>query len=197
LTYKAIVFDLGQVVFSAGFNKRYSLLCDKYHIKSDESVFKEFRDIWNKAKIGEIDSEEFFSAIANKLHTSSDEVKKVLIESISLNEKIRDLILKLSERYKIGILTNNIKEFYEADLNLWNFEEIGEVVASFKVGVAKPDLKAIELILEKLNLEKEDIIFVDDHNETTSKYNKLGIRSITYDGYDELIINLKNWGIEL
>lgn len=197
MTYKAIIFDLGQVVFRAGFNKKYDLLCEKYNIKPNDSLFQEFREIWNSAKIGKVNSEEFFSAIANKLNTDPKEVKELLISGISLNENVKDLILKLRNRYKIGILTNNIKEFYEADLKLWNFEEIGEVVASFKTGVAKPDPEAIQLILDKLNVTKEETIFIDDHNETTSKYNKIGIRSITYDGYDELLINLRNLGVEV
>lgn len=197
MTYKAIIFDLGRVVFRAGFSRRYELLCKKYNVEPDESLFQEFREIWNKAKVGEIESEIFFSAVANKLNISAGEVKDVLVGDITLNENVRDLIIKLSERYKIGILTNNIKEFYEADLKLWNFEEVGEVISSFKAGVAKPDIKAMEMILEKLGIQKEDAIFVDDNNDTTSKYNKLGVRSITFRGYDELIINLKNWGVEI
>jgi len=161
------------MIIVAGFNKKYDLLCEKYNIKPNDSLFQEFREIWNSAKIGKVNSEEFFSAIANKLNTDPKEVKELLISGISLNENVKDLILKLRNRYKIGILTNNIKEFYEADLKLWNFEEIGEVVASFKTGVAKPDPEAIQLILDKLNVTKEETIFIDDHNETTSKYNKI------------------------
>ncbi len=173
------------------------MLCAKYKLEHSEGLFQEFRDIWNKAKIGAIDSKEFFIAAANKLGTSPEEVEQVLREDISLNENVKNLILDLSKKYKIGFLTNNIKEFYEADKSLWNFEEVGEVVASFKEGVKKPDIEAIELILERMGLQKEEALFIDDHNDTTSKYNKAGIRSITFDGYDELLINLRNLGVEL
>ena len=197
MTYKAIIFDLGQVVYKAGFTRRYELLCKQYNVEPSTSLFQEFRGIWNKVKIGKADSSEFFSAIANKIKISPEEVKKTLVEDISLNEKVRDLILKLKEKYKIGILTNNIKDFYEADLELWNFEEVGEVVASFKEGIKKPDTEAIELMLKRLNISKEEAVFIDDHNDTTSRYNKFGVRSITFTGYDELLINLKSLGIEV
>ncbi|MCD4759525.1 HAD-IA family hydrolase [archaeon] len=180
---KAIVFDLGGVIFHAVFD--------------DIEVFQKFVPEWNKAKTGEITQEDFYETISKATKATKDEVKKKFLAEIKLDEDMKNLILTLKENYKIGILTNTIEDLYNEDKKLWNFEEIAEVITSFKEHVAKPHPDAIDLMLKKLGVEREDIIFVDDHPDTIEKYSNTGITCIKFTGYKQLLKKLKNMDIKI
>ena len=116
---------------------------------------------------------------------------------MTIDESIKTLILKLKEKYKIGFLTNNIGDLYDKNLELWNIEEVGETVVSFKDKVIKPENEAIELIIKKLNVNNNEVVFIDDNKDTVERYTKSGIKSITFKDYDKLIVNLRNFGVEI
>ena len=105
--------------------------------------------------------------------------------------------MKLKETYKIGFLSNNIEDLYNQNIKLWNIEEIGETVTSFKDKIIKPELEAMELILKKLNENKDEVVFIDDNKDTVERYTKAGIKSITFKDYTKLIVNLKNFGVKI
>lgn len=180
---KAIIFDLGGVLFNNPF--------------SSNKFFTNYRKEWNKTKMGEITSEEFYKIIAEKENKTVEELKNESYTQMTIDESIKILILKLKEKYKIGFLTNNIKDLYEKNLKLWNIEEAGKVVTSFKDKVIKPETDAIELIIKKLNVNKEEVVFVDDNKDTIERYTRAGIKSITFKDYDKLIVNLRNFGVEI
>jgi FMN phosphatase YigB (HAD superfamily) len=182
LTYKAIIFDLGSVIFSAGF--------------LGYGIFSKAGDIWNLAKVNEISCDEMYSLISKRIDMNKEKLKDLFLTKNELLPKIKELIIKLSEKYKIGFLTNIIEDVYNKDLQLWNFEEVGPVVASFIDKVKKPDTNAIDLIIKKLKIDKSDVIFIDDNRNTVEKYNKYGVKSIKYNNYENLIQNLKELGIK-
>jgi len=180
---KAIIFDLGGVIFDPHF--------------SSNKFFTNYRKEWNKTKIGEITSEEFYKIIAERENKTIEEIKSESYYQMTIDESIKTLILKLKEKYKIGFLTNNIGDLYDKNLELWNIEEVGETVVSFKDKVIKPENEAIELIIKKLNVNNNEVVFIDDNKDTVERYTKSGIKSITFKDYDKLIVNLRNFGVEI
>jgi len=194
---KAIIFDLGGVIFNANINSDYLSLCKKYNIQNTTNLFDAFRVEWDKAKVSEISCDEFYESIAKKIRAKPREIRSVFVDHIDLNEQMRDLVLALKETYKIGILTNTIEDLYNATLQVWNFEDIAEVITSFKEHVAKPSEEAITLMLKKLGVEKEEVVFIDDHEDTIKKYSDLAIACILFEGYEKLITKLEKVGIKI
>ena len=180
---KAIIFDLGGVIFDPHF--------------SSNKFFTNYRKEWNKVKIGEITSEEFYKIIAEKENKEVEEIKSESYGNMTLDESIKNLILKLKEKYKIGFLSNNMDDLYNQNLKLWNIEEVGEIVVSFRDKVIKPEIEAIELMIKKLNVNKEEVVFIDDNKDTVERYTKAGVKSITFREYDKLIVNLRNFGVKI
>lgn len=180
---KAIIFDLGGVIFDPHF--------------SSNKFFTNYKKEWNKAKIGEITCDEFYQIISEKENKTLEEVREESYGHMTVDESIKSLILKLKETYKIGFLSNNIEDLYDRNIKLWNVEEVGETVTSFKDKIVKPELEAIELMIKKLNVEKSEVIFIDDNKDTVERYTKAGIKSIAFKDYTKLIVNLKNFGVKI
>ncbi|MFH1377058.1 MAG: HAD-IA family hydrolase [Candidatus Woesearchaeota archaeon] len=192
---KAIVFDLGGVVYSADFYRFVENACIK-HGKEFTKFFEEFRDGWNKTKVDKMSCADFYKLIADRIGCSIEEAKSYLVD-IKLDERIKKLILDLKKNYKIGILTNTIEDMYKKELELWNFEEIAEAVVSNRDKVKKPDNESIDLIIKKLGVEKDEIVFVDDSERTIEAYSKYGIKCIKFENYEQLAEDLKKLGVEV
>lgn len=74
-----------------------------------------------------------------------------------------DTVLKLKEKYKIGILTNG------AHLAQWGKIErsglmpyVDAIVVSEDAGVRKPDVRIFEMMADKLGLKCEECVYVGD-----------------------------------
>ena len=193
---KAIVFDLGNVIFSSThMSERYKVLCGK-HNKECNRFFEDFGKEWDLAKVGKIPCKELYSAMSEKIGCTLKEAEEFVSGHNHLREEMKKLVLKLKEGYKIGILTNVVEDKYKRKLKLWNFEKVAEVVASCRAGVAKPDKEAIDLIIKKLKLNKDEIVFIDDHPDTIQKYRDYGVKDVLFKNYNKLIQDLNKLEIK-
>ena len=79
------------------------------------------------------------------------------------NEALLEFIAKLSKDYKIGLLSNAgtswVKDSFLTSEQVGLFDDM---VLSFEVGLTKPDLAIYRLACERLNIEPEEGVFVDD-----------------------------------
>ena len=193
---KAIIFDIGGVIYDInGIAKEYSILCKKVKIVG-EAPWKDFREEWNKTKINQMSCLGFYKIIADKLKVSNNEIKSIFINNVKIDYDMKKLILKLKENYKIEILSNIISDLLIKDLELWNFKQIAKVVTSCEDKVKKPDTEAINLIINKLKVKKEEVIFIDDSKKTIEAYSKLGIKCILFENKNQLIKELNKLGVQ-
>tara|TARA_Y100000310_G_C20700481_1_gene829282 strand:- start:2587 stop:3177 length:591 start_codon:yes stop_codon:yes gene_type:complete len=191
---KAIIFDLaGVIVDISGISKGYQELCEK-HNKSTEKPWKKFREEWNKMKIDELSCDDYYVVVASELGISPEEIKNIFMDGIKINNEVKNLILELKENYKIGVLSNTTKDILNKDLELWDFREVAEVVTSCDDKVKKPDLEAMDLIIKRLGLEKEEVIFVDDKMDTVNKYSEHGVKCIRFENCEQLASELEKAG---
>lgn len=193
---KAIIFDLGGVITDLSEVKtNYQELLIK-HNKIGNAAWKDFRIEWNKAKVGEINSDEFYEIVSKSLDIPFNEIKETF-SYLKIDEEMKNLVLELEKNYKIGILTNIIDHTLEIVLEKWDFRKIAVLSASCEDNVAKPELEAIDKVLSKMKLNKGDIIFVDDTQDTIEKYNNYGVKSILFENKDKLIEDLRKLGVRI
>jgi putative hydrolase of the HAD superfamily len=191
---KAIIFDLGGVITNIDkISESYKILCKKYNFNG-ESPWKDFREEWNKTKINELSCQDFFKIISKRSGMDIKEIQQAF-SNVEVDEKMKELIINLKNNYKIGILSNIIEYLLNIVLSKWNFLEMAEAVTSCNDGVKKPDTKAIDLILKKLNLTKEEVIFVDDSKKTVQIYSDYGVKSIRFENQEQLIRELNKEGV--
>jgi HAD superfamily hydrolase (TIGR01509 family) len=65
-----------------------------------------------------------------------------------------------------------------------NFFDV--IICSGDEGIAKPDLKAFELTLERLGLKPNEAVFIDDTKEHVEAARKLGLQGILFTTAEEL-----------
>lgn len=115
--------------------------------------------------------------------------------SLERDNKILNLIDKLKEKYRVVCLTNIEKEVGDFNWGRGLFNDFDESFISTELGMMKPDKEIYEKVLSELNVNNNEVLFIDDVQENIDGAEKLGIKCIKYRNYDELINDMKKFGV--
>ena len=114
-------------------------------------------------------------------------------ERLHPNEQMIEYMRELSGRgYKLGICTNNVREWEQ----LWRaklpVDELFDVVVdSAFVGVRKPDRAIYELTLERLGVPAEAALMIDDIQLNCDAARALGMQAIWFQSTEQAIAEVE------
>lgn len=190
---KAVVFDLGGVIFSSNATsyEGREKVAKEWGISA-----KELQKFWFERRenliTGKISEDTFLNDLISKynLNMSLDQIKDHIRRSDIVNEEMIKIISALKQQYKIFALTNDVKEWVEFRINAFNLNKHFDIIfSSSEIGLLKPDKRIYQYVLEKINLAPEEIIFIDDREENVKASLNLGIKSFHFTNAKEF----KNW----
>ncbi|KKQ56686.1 MAG: HAD-superfamily hydrolase, subfamily IA, variant 3 [Parcubacteria group bacterium GW2011_GWA2_38_13] len=191
---KAIIFDFGGI-----FNIRDSLKIfwqdNADTLKVDpEKAFAISLPLWRKARIGNIDSEIFWEKLGACAKMSPENFKKYFIEYTGYREEMLEYIKKnLKGKYKLAILSNQIKTWIEPILKEKKFEEVFDVIiTSYNTGFAKPDIRIYKKAIQALGVKAQECIYIEDKPRNVGPAEALGMKVILFQSYDQCINDLNN-----
>ena len=93
--------------------------------------------------------------------------------------RIRDL---RAAGLKLGLLTNNVKEFGDTWRSTFPVDAFDAVVDSSEVGMRKPDPRVYLLICERLATPPDAAVFVDDNADNVAAARELGMEVVHFGG---------------
>jgi epoxide hydrolase-like predicted phosphatase len=100
-----------------------------------------------------------------------------------LNTNLIKIVKKLKEKYRIALLTNNNKDYCEEFLFKSGLNKLFEVlVLSYEVGYRKPAPKIYQILVNRLNVEPQEILYIDDEASKLIAAKKMGMQTIQYKG---------------
>jgi putative hydrolase of the HAD superfamily len=80
---------------------------------------------------------------------------------------------------RIGLLTNNVKEFGENWRAMFPIDELcEEVVDSSHVGMRKPDREIYELTCARMKIAPSEAVFLDDNAENVAAARAFGMEAV-------------------
>jgi putative hydrolase of the HAD superfamily len=195
--YKALIFDLGNVVFNVDMNliplswsERSGIPYEK--VKNYFETDKNF----DKFERGDL-SEEQYREITNKnlgMNLSAKDFDEGLT-ALYLDEceDINSLLKELKKSYIIIALSNtNIihkrvwREKYKDTID--QFEKI---FLSHEINTRKPETEPYLIALDYLKMKPEEVIFLDDREENIEPAKTLGIKTITVKSPAQMRFELK------
>ena len=216
MNYKLVLIDLDDTLFDypkaensafrstfeeMGFFKENRFLKNQNNEEFYTEIKREYEKInsqlWKDLEKGIIDKEELkvirFEKIIKKFKLEYDCQKmsevylKKLGEGIFPFKSTEKLCKYLHSKYKIGIVTNGIKEVqYSRIKNSSIANYIDKIIVSDEVGVNKPDKRIFEFAINYFGiLDKSEVVMIGDSLEADIKG---GINA----GVDTCWVNLKN-----
>ena len=199
---KAIIFDLGNVVLTNdhAFHSPEEIkeFCDYFGVTLD-NLETAFTVSFSDYSLGKYSEDEFwqkylFTARANKIDIEF--AKNFWRKYQKENENMLSILAKLKKTYRLASLTTIPREWLEFKRKKFNLDDYFEtIVSSSEVGVKKPSPKIYEIIIDKFNLNAQELLFIDDTQITLPPAQELGIKTILFRGQEDLEKELKKLDI--
>ena len=193
-----IIFDLSEVYLNGllGFEK---------HIQQDYPV--SLRDTLGQSSLlkelfhGEISEEEFWQKLisSHNLNITVQQFKSAIRKNFTEINGTRDIIESLKDKgYKLGLLSVHAKEWIEYCEYQFDYHKLFDSrVYSFEVAVSKPDKRAFEIILEKLEVQPLECLFIDDSKRNLQTAKEIGMNTLLFRDPKKLKKDLQALSIRL
>lgn len=192
---KAVIFDFFGVIGAS----TYQLIAENIQISSKKQL-DAISDLHKSIDNGFVNQEEFLHQYAEIAGLSYEEFLKIYHDSnnrFSVSNKLLEYIANLkSKSYKIGLLSNVNKEAYEEFVKpivQTNYFDV--VMPSFQTGLVKPAISAFLTMSEKLSVNPEEAVMVDDLESNCEAAEAAGLKSILYTNFHTFKEEATNLGI--
>ncbi len=193
---KHIIFDLGGVLLDIDYNKTENAL-KKLGIKNVVFSKKSQDNLFNLIETGKISKKEFIDKLLSFSTTKKREEIIAAWNSILINlpkERIK-LLKNLKNKFSIFLLSNTNEIHINGLKNLLGENDYNEFINLFDkiyyshiIGIRKPSKEAFYLILEENNLNKKNVLFIDDSSQHIKSANNIGINTYHIKNEDVLSI---------
>jgi epoxide hydrolase-like predicted phosphatase len=181
---KAIIFDLGGVLFTHGMTLFTQYIADK-HGKEQKAVLKLLKesDLLDAYYVGKMYRDDFYAVLNKELHIDDDanELEQKLFDVYQIVEETEKIVKQLRKKYKVYFLSDNFKERVEDANKKYGFIQwFDGGVFSHVVGVKKPNQRIYELAIKEIGLKPKEMLFIDDKEINLPPAEKLGMKTLLY-----------------
>jgi glucose-1-phosphatase len=199
---KAVIFDYGNVIHKWDndifLNELVKLSGKDYNYIYD-LIFS--NGMHSKLEVGKISPSFFFNTIKERIEIDMNENDFFALFSSKLFEEIKttfSLIKELKQNYKVALLSNTNKIDFDYVIKKSElFPLFDSVTLSFEIGHKKPEKQIYIDAIEKLNLEPEECVYIDDIKEYSDAASNLGMHGIQYTCYENLVKELEKLKIKI
>lgn len=193
---KAVIFDFGGVIATSVRSTAHARLKELFHLSNEEcSQLRKNQKAFMQNIGTEIEFWEDLAKTKNIILPPNwiDEWYDIITKSIVVNPEILSLIEDLKANHiQVGLLSNIYTEYAVLLRRLGYYDSFDPCILSCDVSLRKPDHKIYKILLDKLSLSPQDVIFIDDKEENVLAAKQLGIDAILFKNAKEL----KNFLIE-
>lgn len=199
---KAILFDLGNVIFHPNWPAIEKLVREKFGVSIFMRKTPEIEHLYSeKVMVGKGSQKEVFQKLIERDNPKAnvDELMRFYIttyrENAKIDEKMLRLIDSLKEKFQVCALSNTGPIHTQANDERDLFKHFNKIFLSWKIGLKKPYKEIYEFILNELNLNAEELVFIDDSQKNIDNALELGIKALRFENYDKLISDFKELGL--
>jgi len=199
--YKAIFFDVGEVVVYEDFLGFFEKI-EKEHNLPPKTLYMTILHIgaWDEYNKGKISQEKLIEDILHTKYIEPDiiaKVKRWREDILSPMKDVVQLVKKLKRNYKVYALSNVDKDTVKYIEDKWKLYDIFDGrILSCEVGMIKPDKDIFDYALKLAGVKKEEALFIDNYGKNTRAATALGIKSIKFRTYEQLVKDLNSMGIK-
>lgn len=182
---RAVIFDWGGVMQPLPSGSYISEWEDRLALAPGELSDVLWGALWNRLEVGAITNDEYIQGVADRLGLPSTEAAERFMSQfyavVQVDSAMVAAVRTLRRHYKVALLTNAwpdadkvIQEQHGLDVHT----EFDVYVNSADVGLRKPDPAIYQLVLERLGIEPQEAVFLDDNERNTKSARTLGIHAI-------------------
>ena len=170
---KAIVLDMYGVIVKQTGDDFVPYVQQTFPNLSAEEIYTS----WFKADIGELTSLEVWEAIG--FQGDLEKIEEEYLDTIELSEGFIDFIKKAKKKYKLAIISNDSSRWSKYLREKFDINKYFDVISiSGDLKIQKPDERIFLYTIERLGVNAEDCIYVDDRSGNLNAAKKVGMKPI-------------------
>ena len=180
---KAVVFDLGGVLFAEGKSIAVERLALERGYEREIVSRVLSSETAMELRRGKISDERFWAWARQQMPSDYDAslIRQAWYDGYVLDDDIQALIESLRGRYKLIAFSGNVKSRIEYLEEKYRFRHLFDLeIYSFDYQVTKPDRRFVEIMIEKSGCLPEQIAYIDDNDRYAQPARELGVRVILY-----------------
>ncbi|MBT3313007.1 MAG: HAD family phosphatase [Anaerolineae bacterium] len=198
MSIKVIIFDLGGVLVRTEDRTPRATLglrFDKTYTEMDKVVFGNKSS--GRASRGEISARDHMQNVMRSLALpETDEAIQAFYDEFFGGDKmdysIIESIRSFRPQFRTALLSNAWDDLRGLLINKWAIDDaFDEIFISAEMGIAKPDARIYEMVLEELGVAPGECVFVDDFIENIEAARKLGMYGIHFQDADVAMEELR------
>jgi phosphoglycolate phosphatase len=177
---KLLIFDFDGTLFdtSIGLTLSINELTSKYNLeKLDREYVKKIVGGGIEATLKEIFKEKFHEGLIEEFNSI---YRNYMFEGLVPYTNIFETIRKIKENLEVKnvIFSNKTKFFIIEILRKFDVYHLFDEIITIDDGYKKPDTKAIDYLIEKYEVKKEDVYMIGDSCYDIQTAKKSGVKSI-------------------
>lgn len=138
---------------------------------------------WFRANVGEIRSLEVWEAIG--FRGDLEKIEKEYLDTMDLSDGFPDFLEKVRGRYRLAILSNDSSRWSRYLRQKFQIDRYFDVISiSGELKMKKPDERIFLHTIDKLGVDAEDCIYVDDRRSNLNTARKLGMQPVLMNSRD-------------
>lgn len=114
---------------------------------------------------------------------------------MSVDEEVVCLVKELKQHCRVALISNTTDVHAEINEERGLYDLFSPAVVSYREGCAKPDKRIFEIALDRMNIEANECVFIDDREEHLDTPKALGFCVVHYTGRDRLVEALHGLGV--
>lgn len=200
MTLRAVVFDLGGVLeldvielVDHGLDTRWEA---RLGLQAGE-LERRMQPFWRAGSVGACTEEEVHQGMQERLGMSQEQVNDYMHEMWEwycgrLNVPLADYFRQLRPRYQTAILSNSFVGARREEQQRHHVENLCDlIIYSHEVGVAKPDRRIFELTWQRLGVQPEEMLFLDNTQVHVEAALACGIQAILFENTAQALAALE------
>lgn len=153
-------------------------------------------DLDKQAARGTLSKQSFAEQASALLSIAPEAAEQRFFQSKGRDERLVALVKELRQQYKIGLLSNIGADMMDGFFAPTEREELFDVaILSGEVKMAKPDKEIFELACQRLGVELNEAVMIDDQQSTCDIVKTYGMQSICYKDFEQCVRELHEKGL--
>lgn len=191
---KNLIFDNNGVLATSDREATLMKIADYLELTFAD-VEKPWLQEYSKLNDGIITSDQFLRKVLFRLAREGkfEGVKRIYFNCYENKEEMHELAKKLSKSYRLALISNFGDAFSEFNKK-WKLEEIfgDSIFVSCFLKMHKPNPEIFKYVLEIMNMNPSETIFIDDKEENVKTAIALGMHVILFNTPEQFQNDLKS-----
>lgn len=186
---KAIIFDCFGVIYPDTLG-----MVEQKFLEASDARREQIRRLRQKTDLGLLSRDEFWNQAAQILGISRHELDLVLDKIRGADWTLLRYIKSLKPKYKTAMLSNVGEGFlgriFDDEHPEKDFFDV--VIASAEIAIMKPDPRSFKITAERLGVEPEECIMIDDQQRHIDGAKSVSMQGIVYKDFEQMKVELQN-----